>query len=100
MAFTPKWISPETLDFVKALQMMETEEEMLRFLDDVCTIKEIQAISQRLHVAKLLNKNKTYVDIEAETKASTATISRVNRSLSYGANGYQTLFEHLNAKQD
>lgn len=93
MAFTPKWMNDETKNFLEAVLLLETEEEAARFFDDVCTIKEIQAISQRLHVAELLAQKKTYVDIEEETKASTATISRVNRSLSYGSDGYQTVFD-------
>lgn len=88
MAFTPKWMNSETRSFLEAILLLETEEEAARFFDDVCTIKEIQAISQRLRVAELLAEKKTYVDIEEETQASTATISRVNRSLSYGSDGY------------
>ena len=93
MAFTPKWMNDETRDFLRAVLLLETEEEAARFFDDVCTVKEIQALSQRLHVAELLADRNTYVDIEARTKASTATISRVNRALSYGADGYQLIFD-------
>ncbi len=95
MAYSPKWMNDETARFVKALLLLETEEEAARFLDDVCTVKEIQALSQRLHVAELLSEKRTYVDIEERTKASTATISRVNRALSYGADGYQLIFDRL-----
>ena len=93
MDFSPKWMNEETAGFLKAVLLLENEEEAARFFDDVCTIKEIQAISQRLHVARLLAAKKTYIDIEAATRASTATISRVNRSLSYGSDGYQLIFE-------
>lgn len=95
MAYEPRWKNEETDQLVHALLVLENEEELYRFLDDVCTIKELQAIAQRLHVAKLLTEKKTYVDIEKATQASTATISRVNRSLAYGADGYQAVFERL-----
>ena len=70
-------------------------EECDRFFEDICTVKEIQSIAQRLEVAKLLKTNKTYNQIEEETGASTATISRINRALNYGANGYNIVLERL-----
>ena len=70
-------------------------DECYRFFEDICTIKEVQAIAQRLEVAKLLKSNKTYNEIEELTGASTATISRINRSLNYGADGYKIVFEKL-----
>lgn len=81
--------------FIEAVLLLETEEEAYRFFEDVCTIKETQAIAQRLEVAKLLKVNKTYNEIEEETGASTATISRINRSLNYGADGYDVIFKKL-----
>lgn len=81
--------------FIEAVLLLETEEEAYRFFEDVCTIKEVQSISQRLEVAKLLKVNKTYNEIEKETGASTATISRINRSLNYGADGYDLIFKKL-----
>ena len=81
--------------FIEAVLLLETEEEAYRFFEDVCTIKEVQSISQRLEVAKLLKVNKTYNEIEKETGASTATISRINRSLNYGADGYDIIFKKL-----
>jgi len=93
MAYTPKWMNEETKAFLEAVLLLGSEEEAARFFDDVCTVKEIQALSQRLHVAELLDARKTYVEIEETTKASTATISRVNRSLSYGADGYRIVFD-------
>ncbi|NLY09219.1 MAG: TrpR-like protein YerC/YecD [Tissierellia bacterium] len=78
-----------------AILSLENREECYRFFEDICTIKEIQAISQRLEVAKLLKSNRTYNEIESETGASTATISRINRSLNYGADGYDIVFERL-----
>ena len=89
-------IKSERVDkFIEAVLLLENEEEAYRFFEDVCTIKEIQSISQRLEVAKLLKVSKTYNEIEGETGASTATISRINRSLNYGADGYDLIFKKL-----
>lgn len=79
----------------EAILKLETREEYYRFFEDICTIKEIQSIAQRLEVAKLLTLNKTYSEIEKQTGASTATISRINRSLNYGADGYKIVLERL-----
>lgn len=89
-------IKSERVDkFIEVVLLLENEEEAYRFFEDVCTIKEIQSIAQRLEVAKLLKLNKTYNEIEKETGASTATISRINRSLNYGADGYEIIFKRL-----
>lgn len=79
----------------EAILQLETMEECYRFFEDICTIKEIQAIAQRLDVAKLLKSKKTYNEIEKITGASTATISRVNRSLNYGVDGYDIVLKRL-----
>lgn len=79
----------------EALLKVKNKEECCKFLEDICTIKEVQAIAQRLEVAKLLKQKKTYIEIEKETKASTATISRINRSLNYGVGGYRIVFERM-----
>ena len=71
------------------------EEDCYRFFEDVCTVNEIHAIAQRLQVAKLLSEDKTYSEIEAVTKASTATISRINKCLVYGADGYKRILQRL-----
>ena len=76
----------------------KTEEECSNFLEDLCTIPELKAMSQRLQVAKMLSENRVYSDIVAETGASTATISRVNRSLIYGNDGYSVVFKRLDEK--
>lgn len=89
-------IKDRTIDeLFQAILKLENLEECYRFFEDICTIKEIQSIAQRLQVAKLLKENVKYTQIEEETKASTATISRVNRSLKYGANGYLLILERL-----
>ena len=76
--------SPENDALFEAILKLETEEECYRFFEDICTIKELQSIAQRLQVAKLLREKKTYSDIEEVTKASTATISRVSKCCEYG----------------
>lgn len=79
-----------------AIMCLKNTEECYAFFDDLCTVPELKALSQRLHVAKMLNNQRVYSEIVAETGASTATISRVNRSLAYGSDGYQIIFERLN----
>lgn len=79
----------------EAILCLETPEECYAFFDDLCTVPELKALSQRLIVAKMLSEQRVYSDIVAETGASTATISRVNRSLSYGSDGYKIVFERL-----
>lgn len=79
----------------KAILSLESIDECYDFFEDVCTIKEIQSIAQRFTVAKMLTEGKVYSDIVAETGASTATISRVNRSLNYGNDAYRRAFERI-----
>lgn len=99
MAFEPKVNDQMIAGLYEAILELETLEETQRFFEDICTIKEIQSISQRLEVAKLLREGKTYGEIEGITGASTATISRVNRCLHYGANGYKLILEKLSKEQ-
>lgn len=87
---------PTALDeLYEVILCLETPEECSAFFDDLCTVLELQTLSQRLQVAKMLRENKVYADIVAATSASTATISRVNRSL---GNGYEIVFERLKQK--
>ncbi|MCI8650159.1 MAG: TrpR-like protein, YerC/YecD [Anaerotruncus sp.] len=79
----------------KAVLALQTMEECYHFFDDLCTVPELKALSQRLEVAKMLSEGKVYSDIVAQTGASTATISRVNRSLNYGSDGYKIIFERI-----
>lgn len=95
MEFNSKIKSDQVDGFFEAILLLENKEECYRFFEDICTIKEIQAIAQRLEVAKLLRANKTYNEIESETGASTATISRINRSLNYGSDGYNIVLRKL-----
>lgn len=79
----------------KGILELNTLEECYMFFEDLCTVKELQALSQRLQVAKLLKDNKTYIEIEEETGASTATISRISRFLNYGSGGYDIVLKSL-----
>lgn len=95
-----KEIKKDAVDeLMKAILCLRTEEECHQFFEDICTVKEISAIAQRFEVAHMLREELTYIDIAKETGASTATISRVNRSLNYGNNSYDMLFKRL-AKQN
>lgn len=88
------------MDFLcDAILSLETKEDVYRFLDDICTINEIKDLEQRLQVAKMLKQKRTYLDIASTTGASTATISRVNRSLNYGSDGYNTVFERIDWRE-
>lgn len=92
-----KKIKSELVDrLFQCILSMETVEECYQLFEDLCTVNEIQAIAQRMEVAVMLNAKKTYVEIAEKTGASTATISRVNRSLNYGNDGYELVFSRLN----
>ena len=91
----------ENIDYLyKTLLKMETYEECEALLDDMCTKTELASIAQRLVVAKMLSEKRVYSDIVAETGASTATISRVNRSLNYGNDGYDLVFERMQPREE
>ena len=83
----------------EAVLQLRDKEECYRFFEDVCTVNEILSLSQRFEVAKMLTENKTYLEIAEQTGASTATISRVNRSLNYGNDGYQMVFNRMEENQ-
>ena len=84
--------------FFDAVLTLKSREECYNFFEDVCTINELFTISQRLMVAKMLKEGKTYIEISEVTGASTATISRVNRSLEYGNDGYSIAMERIEAE--
>lgn len=91
-----KKLKTEAVDFLfDAILTLETREECYRFFEDVCTINELLSFSQRFEVASMLRENKTYLEIAEKTGASTATISRVNRSLNYGNEGYDLVLKRL-----
>ena len=79
----------------EAILNLETAEECYLFFEDVCTVNELLALSQRFEVARMLREEKTYLEIAEQTGASTATISRVNRSLNYGNDGYDMIFGRI-----
>ncbi|NLW65421.1 MAG: TrpR-like protein [Clostridiales bacterium] len=86
-------------EMYRAILTLETVEECMKFFDDLCTITELQAMEQRYEVASLLNKGCIYNEILEKTGASSATISRVNRSLQYGQDGYSTVFARLSEQE-
>lgn len=83
----------------EAILTLKDKEECFKFFEDVCTVNELLSLSQRFEVARMLTKNKTYLEIAEQTGASTATISRVNRSLNYGNDGYQLVFNRMEENQ-
>lgn len=91
----PKIVNEDTEFLCKAILTLNTVEECYSFFDDLCTVPEIRAMAQRLKVAYMLSKHEIYTDIVKDTGASTATISRVNRALTYGSDGYMLAFNRL-----
>lgn len=93
-------IQDDNLDFLfKAVLSLENMDECYDFFEDLCTVQELKAISQRIVVAKMLSEKCVYTDIVNATGASTATISRVNRSLQYGCDGYDKIFERIREQE-
>ena len=86
---------PRNENLYKAILSLQNMEECMNFFDDLCTVSELMAMEQRYQVASCLNDGMIYNDILAETGASSATISRVNRSLQYGKGGYEVVFQRL-----
>ena len=84
--------------FYQAVLSLRNEEECALFFEDICTVKELLDIAQRLDVAKMLKDGKSYQTVSAEVGASTATISRVNRCLVYGNGGYETVLKRLSGE--
>lgn len=87
-------------DLAEAMLAIQNREEAYLFFEDIFTIKELQAVAQRLAVARMLKRKVTYQEIAEKTGASTATISRVNRSLTYGAGGYQLVLGRMPQDED
>ena len=87
-------------DFYKAILLLKDEEECYSFFRDVCTIAELRAMEQRFEVARMLTQGKVYSEILERTGASSATISRVNRSLLNGAGGYENVLERMKEQED
>lgn len=96
-----KTVRTEAVDHLfDAILTLENKEECYTFFQDVCTINELLSLSQRYEVAKMLREKKTYLEIAEKTGASTATISRVNRSLNYGNDGYELVFNRMAKKNE
>ncbi|MBQ7896439.1 MAG: TrpR-like protein [Oscillospiraceae bacterium] len=90
---------PRNENMYKAILSLETVDECMKFFDDLCTVSELMAMEQRYQVASCLDDGMIYNDILAETGASSATISRVNRSLKYGNDGYAVVFSRIKDKK-
>ncbi|SEG20958.1 Trp operon repressor family [Eubacterium ruminantium] len=96
-----KTIRTKSVDeLFEAISCLKNKEEFYEFFEDICTSNEVVSIAQRLEVAKMLHDNKTYIEIAKETGASTATISRVNRSLNCGNGSYEYIFERIGVKEN
>ncbi len=93
--FEPKIKSRQLDLLMDAMLSLESREDAYRFFEDVCTIAEMKSMAQRLEVAALLRQGVTYQEIARRTGASSATVSRVNRALTYGADGYHRVLERL-----
>ncbi|MGI6088613.1 YerC/YecD family TrpR-related protein [Bilifractor porci] len=90
--------NPAVDQLFRAILTLKNVEECYTFFEDACTINELLSISQRFEVAGMLREKKTYLEISKQTGASTATISRVNRSLTYGNDGYELVLKRLDEK--
>lgn len=90
--------SDDMKKFFEAVLLLDSMEECYSFFEDICTVKELQDISQRLEVARMLKCGKSYQEVSKETGASTATISRVNKCLVYGSGGYNVVLDKLEDK--
>jgi len=89
-------IKSEHADYLfKAIMSLENIEEFYRFFDDLCTVAEVEDMSKRLQAARMLRSGEVYNEISAKTGQSTATISRVNRCLKYGSNGYNIVLDRV-----
>ncbi len=95
-----KKIKSEAVDLLfQSVLALENVEECYLFFEDVCTVNELHSLAQRLQVAKMLREQYTYLEIAEHTGASTATISRVNRALNYGNDGYDMAFQRIKNKE-
>ncbi len=91
----PKLKNRETDQLCEAVLLLRTRDECYAFLEDILTVSEIQSIAQRMAVARMLDEGQRYEDIERVTGASSATISRVKRCLSFGADGYRIVLDRM-----
>ncbi len=96
----PKKDKKEVQKLYQAILSLQTAEECAAFFDDICTIQELEALSQRFQVACELQAGKSYIDINKSTGASTATICRVSKCLNYGDGGYKTAIDRIGESND
>ncbi len=85
---------------LEAILTLENVEECFAFFEDLCTVNELLSLAQRFEVAKMLREHNTYLEVAEKTGASTATISRVNRSLNYGNDGYDMVFARMKEQDE
>ena len=93
--YEPKIRNDQTELLMEAVLKLDSAEDAYRFFEDICTIAEVKSMAQRIEVARLLRHGVTYQEIARETGASSATISRVNRALLYGADGYRRVLDAM-----
>ena len=98
--FEPKVRNEQTDLLVEAILKLQSAEDAYRFFEDICTIAEVKSMAQRIEVARLLRAGVTYQEIAKETGASSATISRVNRALLYGADGYRRVLDAMEPQEE
>ena len=98
--YEPKIRNEQTDLLMEAIQKLQSTEDAYRFFEDICTIAELKSMAQRIEVARMLRAGVTYQEIAKETGASSATISRVNRALLYGADGYRRVLDALASTEE
>lgn len=98
--FEPKVRNDQTDLLMEAVQQLQSTEDAYRFFEDICTIAEVKSMAQRIEVARLLRAGVTYQEIAKKTGASSATISRVNRALLYGADGYRRVLDAMESTEE
>ena len=98
--YEPKIRNEQTDLLMEAIQKVQSTEDAYRFFEDICTIAELKSMAQRIEVARMLRAGVTYQEIAKETGASSATISRVNRALLYGADGYRRVLDALASTEE
>ena len=100
MSVNSRLVNPLTTQLFEAILLLENVDECYEFFEDLCTVNELHDMSQRLQVAKMLQEKENYEQIENITGASTATISRVKRCLTFGADGYATILQRMKERKE
>ena len=100
MSVNSRLVNPLTTQLFEAILLLENVDECYEFFEDLCTVNELHDMSQRLQVAKMLHEKEKYEQIEDITGASTATISRVKRCLTFGADGYATILQRMKERKE